>query len=238
VLARLAAGEGVNEVGDLILLVGAAYAIVLVVVGRLVPDQAPAVLVCAAHAVALVAALPAAGRSADWIPWKWLGVMSAAGLVGLVVGATARVDRALIDIAILGAFGALLLGLRDLARGLGTGEMPARVIPVVIGVALLTTFCWTGPFIEALADPTPGVQAAIRVNPLACVAGGVHAVDWARARPVTYDLFVGQYYPFSYPSPFAALLGWVLSGGAVAGLGGLLARRAIHSKLPNRPRID
>ena len=125
----------------------------------------------------------------------------------------------LLTVVILAGFAAAVRGLHDGMRGVGLGEVPARLIPLLLGAAALTTLSWTGPFIEMTADAASGVDLAIRANPLAAIAGGVHALDWARMRPVTYDAFVGQYYPFSYPAAGAAALGW-LALGAVLGAAG------------------
>jgi hypothetical protein len=186
------------------------------------------VLMTAAHAVVLVALAPCLARPAlapDPRAWALLGALIVGGLGALV--AVLPLGRALASAAVLAGFAVGLLALRDLARGIGVGETPARLVPIGLGVLLLTTFAWSGPWIEALDDPAAGVAAAVRVNPLAAVAGGVLEWDWGRARPVTYDLFVGQYYPYRYASPGAAVASWLGAGGllAAASLGLALLRR-------------
>jgi hypothetical protein len=180
----------------------------------------------AAQAVVLLAWAPALGRpdrAFDPRAWVRLGVLSGVGIVALLVATWPGVP-ALEGLVLLG-FAALLLGLRDGLRTAGLGERGARLVPLALGAASLTTLAWTGPVIESFGDASAGVDLALRINPLAAIAGGILDIDWARLRPVTYDAFVGQYYPFSYPGPVAGVLGWVVAGalGAASSVG--IARR-------------
>jgi hypothetical protein len=211
---------------------GAAYAVALAALGRgvVLPRvaQVPAgiavpFLVAAVHAVVLVAVAPVLARPEhvpDGRAWRRLVALGAGGAVGLVAAGPLRVAAdALVLGAVLGAFGVCLLAVRDLLRTVRLGEATARVVPALLGTLALTTLLWTGPILETLDDPGVGVGRAIRANPLAGAAGAALGFDWARARPVTYDLFVGQYYPFTYPGPLATLAGW---GGLAAVLGTLV----------------
>jgi hypothetical protein len=203
-------------------LAGVAYAAALAVLGRVVlapnaehvpPDTAVPFLLAAVHAVVLLAAVPGLSRSEhapDPRAWLRLGVLAAGGIVGGLPW------RGAIPGLLVGLFGAALLGLRDLLRRVGVPESGARVTPVLVGALLLTTLAWSGPLIETMDDPGAGVDLALAANPLAAAARAV-GFNWGLARPVTYDLFVAQYYHHAYPSPWGAVLLWSVVAAALAG---------------------
>ena len=184
---------------------------------------ATAFRLAAAQAVVLIAWAPS--LDAPGVRgWTRLAAIVGVGVLALAFFEVPRGRVPLVEIAVLAGFAAALRGLHDLLHGARLGDGAARVAPLVLGALSITTLSWSGPFIESLADAADGVDLAVRVNPLAAIAGGALQIDWARLRPVTYDAFVGQYYPFSYPGPLAASLGWLTVGGILGGAGSLLTR--------------